>query len=584
MNQDRERMSGRLLPALLIGLFVLLSAVSIVSIRKVQGDARVINYAGIVRGATQRLVKQELNGQPDDALIGKLDHILTGLAEGDEECRLSVLGSQEYREQIKKMQVSWQEIKEQIQVVRGGGDSGALYRLSEDYFDMADAAVSAAERYSEAKVQRSTLWIVLLSGTFAAAVILVWFYQKRQQEMWDELRTVEIASLEKSRFLSWMSHEIRTPMNGIIGMTDIARMSMDDRGKVEDCLEKIKLSSDYLLSLINDILDMSRIESGKMELCAGPFNLNDFAQRLRGMFAQKAERAGICYEVCCGEFAEPFVVGDELRLSQVAVNLVSNALKFTPRDGTVRVEILQEPRREGTCGLCIRVSDTGIGMSEEAQKRIFEPFEQAEAATASRYGGTGLGLSISNRLAEMMGGSIAIESRPGEGSCFTVCLRLAPAGEAQLQDMRRDDEENAKPPKDLEDLSGWRILLAEDNELNAEIVRSLLEMKGAVVDLAADGRKALELFAGCAPGTYKVILMDIQMPVMDGLTACREIRACGHGQSLEIPVIGLSANAFLQDEEAAYAGGMNGYVTKPVDMEKLVKTIFQVCRKEAAGG
>ena len=156
MNQDRERMSGRLLPALLIGLFVLLSAVSIVAIRKVQGDARVINYAGIVRGATQRLVKQELNGQPDDALIGKLDHILTGLAEGDEECRLSVLGSQEYREQIKKMQVSWQEIKEQIQVVRGGGDSGALYRLSEDYFDMADAAVSAAERYSEAKVQRST--------------------------------------------------------------------------------------------------------------------------------------------------------------------------------------------------------------------------------------------------------------------------------------------------------------------------------------------------------------------------------------------------------------------------------------------
>lgn len=585
MNQDRERMSGHLLPALLVGLFVLLSAVSIVSIRRVQGDARVINYAGIVRGATQRLVKQELSGKPDDALIGKLDHILEGLSKGDKECRLPVLGSREYREQIGKMQASWQEIKEQIRVVRDGGDSSALYRLSEDYFEMADAAVSAAEQYAEAKVRRSTLWIMLLSTTFAAAVVLVWFYQKRQQEMWEELRTVEIASLEKSRFLSWMSHEIRTPMNGIIGMTEIARLSLKDRERVEDCLDKIKLSSDYLLSLINDILDMSRIESGKVELCTGPFGLNDFAERLRGMFAQKAERAGIRYEVRCGTFSEPFVVGDELRLSQVAVNLVSNALKFTPRDGTVRVEILQEPFKEGACGLEIQVSDTGIGMSEEAQKRIFEPFEQAEAATAGQYGGTGLGLSISRRLAEMMGGSIAIDSRPGEGSRFTIRLRLVPAEKEELQALeRRTVGTEAEEPRTLEDLSGWRILLAEDNELNAEIVRSLLEMKGAVVDLAADGRKALERFAGCAPGTYKVILMDIQMPVMDGLTACREIRACGHRQSAEIPVIGLSANAFLQDEEAAYAQGMNGYVTKPVDMDKLVRTMFRVCGKGVAAG
>ena len=568
-----KRLWDHLLPLLLIGAFTLLSAVALFSLWRMEGNARVINYTGIVRGATQRLIKQELYGQRNDEMIAQLDGILQGLTQGDKTQNLIAMGDPGYQANLQQMRLGWQEMKRELERVRAGKDSRRLYEISESFFETADRTVSSAEQYLEGQVRASVHWLILVTVIFAFFVTAFWFYRKRQKKLAAEIQAAETASREKSEFLSRMSHEIRTPMNGIIGMAELAKRSAGDPEKVQDCVEKIKLSSDYLLRLINDILDMSRIESGKVELELAPFDLEVFIQRLVTMFSQKAQEGQLELTVHAEGLTAPVVLGDELRFSQVIVNLVSNALKFTPAGGHVWVRFVQEPVSPSLCALTVEVRDDGIGMTRQAQAQVFAPFAQADESISRRYGGTGLGLAISKNLVELMGGTLAVESAPGQGAAFTVKLRLSIAPETQA----RPQEGQAARVQAPVSLDGWHILLAEDNALNSEIAVSLLEMEGAKVEPAFNGQEALRQFLAAEAGTYDLILMDIQMPVMDGLAACRAIRASAHHDAKTIPIIGLSANAFQQDAARALESGMNGYATKPFELEKLLSVIAKAC-------
>ena len=374
----------------------------------------------------------------------------------------------------------------------------------------------------------------------------------------------DAVSQAKTDFLSHMSHEIRTPMNAISGMTTIAKSVLDDREKTLSCLEKIESANTFLLSLINDILDMSRIESGKMELSFGPMDLTRQMDELESLFRNQAEGKRLTLA-----FENEYTVGrpllaDSLRLNQVLVNVLGNAVKFTEHGGiTVRVEQLEASPR---AVLRFSVSDTGIGIEQSAIARIFNAFEQADAGTAASYGGTGLGLSIASRLVQMMGGFLEVHSQVGKGSefFFTLTLEYAQeeaAGEPEVQDTP------------LPDFCGHRILLAEDNELNREIAQTILEMNGFAVTCAADGQEALNCFCDSGPGYFDAILMDIRMPVMDGLEAARRIRTAGKPDSRTIPIIALTANAFDADTKKSIASGMNGHLSKPIQVDQMLELL-----------
>lgn len=559
--------------------FVLLSTVSFVSIKHMQGNARVINYTGIVRGATQRLIKQELNHIQNDQLISDLDRILYGLGNGDPENNLIALKSEEFQSYVSQLENSWENIKAEIINVRNGTDTRNLYIMSENYFNLADEAVSVCELYSENQVTSNIHLLIWVNVTFVIFLILFFISREKQRKTAMDLVSAENASKEKSLFLSRMSHEIRTPMNGILGMTEIAKMSLEDTEKLEECLDKIKMSSDYLLSLINDILDMSRIESGKIELYYKSFDIHEFAARTYTMFNQKAESENIKFNVQAKNVVYPYVISDELRLSQVTFNIISNALKFTEPGGKIDVVIEQQVIDETMCTLEISIKDTGIGISKEFQDHIFEPFEQASSATSFKYGGTGLGLAISNNLVKMMGGTIKINSAIGKGSEFVVHVDMKISNEAPQRDTLVHKDISKDKSQKENPLNGYNILLAEDNELNADIAVSLLEHKGANVYHVWNGEEALNTFKNSGNGEYDVILMDIHMPKMNGLDSCKEIRHCNHNQAKTVCIIGLSANAFNQDVKDAMDIGMNGYVSKPFNVNELVNTITSLCEE-----
>ena len=372
----------------------------------------------------------------------------------------------------------------------------------------------------------------------------------------------DAVSQAKTDFLSRMSHEIRTPLNAIVGMTAIARNVVDHRDRVLECLDKLETSNQYLISLINDILDMSRIESGKMELNVQSMDMEDFVRSLEGMMRPQAEQKGLRFIVenrCCQGLA---LVTDRLRLEQVLINIIGNAVKFTGEGGDVVFSITPEERCSGGQRLTFSVKDTGIGIASEALDSIFNAFEQAEKNTSVRYGGTGLGLAISSRLVQMMGGTLGVRSVLGEGSEFYFTLTL-PIGKLDGETPRSREPEH-------HDFHGRRLLVVEDNLLNQEIAQSLLEMEGFLVETAENGQAALDAFGSHEPGYYDAVLMDIRMPVMDGIEATRRIRTMERPDSRTIPIIAMTANAFDQDSRKSLDSGMNGHLSKPIRVEELL--------------
>lgn len=372
------------------------------------------------------------------------------------------------------------------------------------------------------------------------------------------------ASQSKTSFLYRMSHEIRTPMNGIMGMLTLAKGKMKKTDPAMLYLEKAEEVSEHLLSLINDILDMSRIEAGKVELEQKVFSLSGLGQRLYDMFAKNLESRGIRYAVNYEEMTVDYVVGDELRISQIIINFLSNAVKFT-KEGEIVVTFRQMMLQDQTVDLMIRVHDTGTGMDPKFINRIFRPFEQERADTAKQYGGTGLGMAITDQLVKLMGGEIVVESTPEVGSDFSVYLHL-PIASKPVETMELPKKTGQEQTDQEEDVfRGRRILVAEDNEMNAMIATEILEEMGAEVLTAENGQEAVEAFSSHPEQYFDFILMDVQMPVMDGREAARTIRAMHRADARKIPIFALSADAFVEDERLSAESGMNGHFAKPVD-------------------
>lgn len=386
----------------------------------------------------------------------------------------------------------------------------------------------------------------------------------------EQLKIAESVSQSKTEFLSSMSHEIRTPMNGIIGMLTLAHGQL--RGhSAENYIIKAEQLSKYLLSVINDILDMSRIEAGKIELESKPFELAALAEKLRNMFQKNVEAKGVAFYVEMKDVDVKYIVGDELRISQILVNFLSNAQKFTEK-GEIRVTFRQLQKENGKVSLMFRVHDTGKGMDAKFISRIFKPFEQERQDITKQYGGSGLGMSITDRLVHLMGGEIVIDSMLGKGSDFSVYLTL-PIAEVSEIETEQEDETGTDFT-----FNGCHILMAEDNEINAEIAVSILENEGAKVDVAVNGKDAVEKYAASAPGTYNFILMDIQMPVMNGRDAAKQIRSMDRKDAGEIPIFALSADAFVEDQRLSAMSGMNGHFTKPIDFEEMRVQIGKILK------
>lgn len=386
----------------------------------------------------------------------------------------------------------------------------------------------------------------------------------------EQLKIAESVSQSKTEFLSSMSHEIRTPMNGIIGMLTLAHGQL--RGhSAENYIIKAEQLSKYLLSVINDILDMSRIEAGKIELESKPFELAALAEKLRNMFQKNVEAKGVAFYVEMKDVDVKYIVGDELRISQILVNFLSNAQKFTEK-GEIRVTFRQLQKENGKVSLMFRVHDTGKGMDAKFISRIFKPFEQESQDITKQYGGSGLGMSITDHLVHLMGGEIVIDSMLGKGSDFSVYLTLPIAEVSEIETEQEDETETDFT------FNGCHILMAEENEINAEIAVSILENEGAKVDVAVNGKDAVEKYAASAPGTYNFILMDIQMPVMNGRDAAKQIRSMDRKDAGEIPIFALSADAFVEDQRLSAMSGMNGHFTKPIDFEEMRVQIGKILK------
>lgn len=393
--------------------------------------------------------------------------------------------------------------------------------------------------------------------------------QEIQQVLRDAIETANATSKAKSDFLSSMSHDIRTPMNGIIGMTAIATAHLDDRERVEDCLKKISEASSHLLSLINEVLDMNKIESGKVELNEENFNLSELVDTLLAMTKAQLESHHHTLKLDVADVIHENVIGDSHRIQQVFVNLMSNAIKYTPDGGTISLSVAERPTNApGVACYEFVFEDNGIGMTEDFQKHLFEPFTRANDKKTAAIQGTGLGMTITQSLVRMMGGDIQVKSKPGEGSRFAVTVYL------KFLDVQNAEARKEDPLKNLEDLKfeGKRILLVEDHPVNAEIAKNVLQMTGLEVEWVMDGEAAVERMAGSNEGEFDLVFMDIQMPNMDGYQATAAIRAMTT-YARRIPIVAMTANAFADDIRKAKEVGMNDHISKPIDFKELAKIL-----------
>ena len=382
-------------------------------------------------------------------------------------------------------------------------------------------------------------------------------------ELVEAMEQAERASRAKSEFLANMSHEMRTPMNAIIGMARIAR-DTEDVEKMRYCLGKIDGASAHLLGVINDILDMSKIESGKFEIHTASFHFGKMLRRIAGVLNFRMSEKNLRFSLSVDKHIPEYIVADEQRLAQVITNLLSNAEKFTPENGSVALSAVYREEGRSHGRVKIAVTDSGIGISTENQEKLFRSFEQADGGISRKYGGTGLGLAISKKIVELMGGTISLESEPGKGSCFFFEIPVIRGSEPSVESA--DAGAGSGPARAR--FPGRRVLLAEDIEVNREVLVALLADSGLEFVFAENGLRAVELF-GQAPESYDMILMDVQMPEMDGYEATRAIRAMDVPEAGTIPIIAMTANAFREDVERSREAGMDGHLGKPVDLEEL---------------
>jgi signal transduction histidine kinase/CheY-like chemotaxis protein len=442
----------------------------------------------------------------------------------------------------------------------------------------ASAIISSGEYEREEGLRESLMKKLTQTGS-GESRMLANALRSMLTTMEERIEAAREANKSKSRFLSNMSHEMRTPMNAIIGMTTIAKSSQD-MAKKNYCLSKIEEASIHLLGVINDILDISKIEAGKFELSASDFDFEKTIKKAAEILRFRIEEKQQYFTMNIAGDIPRVLFGDDQRLTQVLTNLLSNAVKFTPENGSVSLDAVFEKEEQGLCFLKIAVTDTGIGISREQQARLFNSFQQADSATSRKFGGTGLGLAISKRIAEMMGGTIQIESEPGKGSSFIFYFRI-PRGTSQVTDTAKLPAEGQLEISNAI-FEGRRILLAEDVEINREIVLTLLEPSKISIDCAENGIEAVRLFSA-HPDQYDLIFMDVQMPDMDGYEATRRIRALEaalgekqtqvSGASQGIPIIAMTANVFREDVEKCLAAGMNDHVGKPLSYEDILEKL-----------
>lgn len=446
---------------------------------------------------------------------------------------------------------------------------------------------SSARKVTLSDFIKDNFFMALLVGSIAVAAILLTILkllrkarkaeaaarkaandtQKLNAKLQVAVENAESANHAKSTFLFNMSHDIRTPMNAIIGYADLASRHLDDPAKLKNYMENIQVCGQNLLMLLNNVLDLARIENDKTEM---EYSVSDVEKDFRNcvaMFRNQADSKGQTLMVTT-QLQYPYIYADIPHLTEICTNLVSNAVKYTGVGGTIRCNVTQKPgEKEGWCDTVVTVADNGIGMSQEFQKHIFEPFERERTSTVSKVEGSGIGMGIVKKLVGLMGGTVAVESKIGVGSKFTVTIPCRIASEDETQAKRETN------PSDQKCLCGTRILLTEDNDLNAEIAVELLQEEGCTVDRAKDGVECVDMLEKAANGTYQLILMDIQMPVMNGYDAARKIRGLDDPQKANIPIIAMTANAFTEDRQVALDAGMNDHIAKPINMNVLVPTL-----------
>lgn len=446
---------------------------------------------------------------------------------------------------------------------------------------------SAARKVTLGEFIRDNFVKVLLVSSIFVAVILLMILKLLQkarkaeaaarkaandtQELNAKLQiaaeNAESANRAKSTFLFNMSHDICTPMNAIIGYADLASRHSDDPAKLKKYMENIQVCGQNLLMLLNNVLDLARIENDKTEM---EYSVSDIEKDFRNciaMFHNQADSKGQTLTVTT-QLQYPYIYADIPHLTEVCTNLVSNAVKYTGAGGTIRCGVTQKPgKKEGWCDTVVTVADNGIGMSQEFQQHIFEPFERERTSTVSKVEGSGIGMGIVKKLVGLMGGTVEVESKIGVGSTFTVTIPCRIASEDEIQAKREIN------PSDQKCLCGTRILLTEDNDLNAEIATELLQEEGCTVDRAKDGVECVDMLEKAANGTYQMILMDVQMPVMNGYDATKKIRRMDDPQKANIPIVAMTANAFSEDKQVALDAGMNDHIAKPINMSVLVPTL-----------
>ena len=393
----------------------------------------------------------------------------------------------------------------------------------------------------------------------------------------DEARVIaERASRSKTNFLANMSHDIRTPMNAIVGLTDLIQHNLDNPEILDNYIEKLRSSSQYLLDLINDILDLSKIESGSMELKMEPMDVGMQIEQVVMIARSQITKKNLEFSVDGDGARYGYVMGDPVRLRQILMNIFSNAVKYTPEGGSIRFIIRESGSSEEEWNYQFIIEDSGIGMSQEFLEHIFDPFARAEASVREIQG-TGLGMAITKNIVDAMNGKIHVYSEPGKGSRFEIFIPFEVCKEECIQEEVSGVKEKERK-KGLSDLNGRYFLCAEDNELNAEILKAMLEMKGAECDIYENGKLLVEAFEMANAGQYDAILMDVQMPVMDGYEATRQIRIGKNPLGKSIPIIAMTANAFKEDEEKCLEAGMDAHMAKPVDVDKMERILFSVLK------